>query len=53
MECVKADKRFKQLLKQEDRGKFLAVIQSNQEVELDFAGPLPLTYGRKKTYSYA
>ena len=47
IECVKAGKNFKPLLKQEDRGKLLAVIQSNQEMELDFAGPLPLTYGRK------
>ena len=40
IECVKAGKSLKSLLKQEDRGKFLAVIQSNQEKELN----LPARY---------
>ena len=48
IERVKAGKKLKPLLKHYKLGKLPTVVEPNQEMELDFAGPLPLTWGTKK-----
>ena len=53
IECVKAGKILKPLSNHNNLGKLSTIEEPNQEMELDFAGPLPLIWGTKKTYSYA
>ena len=48
IECVKAGKNFKPVPNHNDLGKLPTVKKPNQEMELDFAGPLTLTWGTKK-----
>ena len=50
IECVKAGKCLKPLANHNNLEKLPTVEESNQELELDFAGPLPLTWGTKNTY---
>ena len=50
IECVKAGKNLKPLLNHNTLGKLPTVEEPNQEMELDFAGPLPLVWGTKNTY---
>ena len=45
---MKAGKNLKPLTKHVKLGKLPTVVEPNQEMELDFAGPLPLTWGTKK-----
>ena len=47
-ECVKAGKNLKPLSNHNTLGKLPTVEEPNQEMELDFAGPLPLVWGTKK-----
>ena len=47
IECVKAGKNLKPLSNHNTLGKLPAVEEPNQEMELDFAGPLPLVWGTK------
>ena len=53
IECVQAGKSLKPLANQNNLGKFPTVAEPNQKMDLDFAGPLPLTWGTKETYWYA
>ena len=48
IECVKAGKNLKPLSHHKNLGKLPTVKEPNQEIELDFAGLLPLTWGTKK-----
>ena len=48
IECVKAGKNLKPLINHNTLGKLPTVKEPNQEMELDFAGPLPLVWGTKK-----
>ena len=48
IECVKAGKNLKPLSNHNTLGKLPTVKKPNQEIELDFAGPLPLVWGTKK-----
>ena len=48
IECVKAGKNLKPLSNHNTLGKLPTVEEPNQEMELDFAGPLPLVWGTKK-----
>ena len=48
IECVKAGKNLKPLINHNTLGKLPTVEEPNQEMELDFAGPLPLVWGTKK-----
>ena len=45
---VKAGKNLKPLSNHNTLGKLPTIEEPNQEVELDFAGPLPLVWGTKK-----
>ena len=51
IECVKAVKSLKPLTKHDNLRKLPSVVETNQEMELDFAGPLPVTWGTKKAHS--
>ena len=53
IECVIAGKNLKPLSNHNNLGKLPTVKETNQEMELDFAGPLPLIWGTKNTYWYA
>ena len=48
IKCVKAGKNLKHLSNHNNLGKLPTVEEPNQEMELDLAGPLPLTWGLKK-----
>ena len=48
IECVKAGKNLKPLSNDNNLGKLPTVEEPNQKLDLDFAGPLPLTLGTKK-----
>ena len=48
IKCFKAGKNLKHLSKHKNLGKLPLVVEPNQEIELDFAGPPPLTWGIKK-----
>ena len=48
IECVKAGKNLKPLSNHNTLGKLPTVVEPNQEMELDFAGPLPLVWGTNK-----
>ena len=48
IECVKAGKNLKPLSNHNTFGKLSTVKEPDQEMELDFAGPLPLVWGTKK-----
>ena len=50
IECVKAGKNLKPLSNHNTLGKLPTVGEPNQEMELDFAGPLPLLWGTKKIH---
>ena len=52
IKCVKAGKNLKHLSNHNNLGKLPTVEEPNQEMELDFAGPLPLTWGTKNTCWY-
>ena len=53
IECVKAGKNLKRLSNHNTLRKLPTVKEPNQEMELDFAGPLPLVWGAKNIYWYA
>ena len=48
IECVKAGKNLKPLINHTTLGKLPTVEEPNQDMELDFAGPLLLVWGTKK-----
>ena len=48
IECVKTGKNLKPISNHNTLGKLPTVEEPNQEIELDFAGPLPLVWGTKK-----
>ena len=48
IECVQAGKSLKPLTKHDNLGKLPSVVETNQEMEIDFAGSVPLTSGTKK-----
>ena len=50
IECVKAGKNLKPRINHNTLGKLPTVEEPNQEMELDFAGPLPLVWGTKNIY---
>ena len=50
VECVKAGKNLKHLSNHNTLGKLPTVKEPNQEMEFDFAGPLPLVWGTKKKH---
>ena len=52
IECAEAGKNLKPLSNHNTLGKLPTVEEPNQEMELDFAGPLPLVWGTKNTYWY-
>ena len=47
IECVKAGKNLKPLSNHNTSEKLPTVEKPNQEMDLDFAGPLPLVWGTK------
>ena len=51
IECVKSGKKLKPLTRHDKLGKLPTVVEPNQEIELDFAGPLSLIWGTKKTHT--
>ena len=53
IECVIAGKNLKPLSNHNNLGKLPTVKEPNQEMELYFAGPLPLICETKNTYWYA
>ena len=48
IECVKSGKNLKPLTKHDKLDKLPTVVEPNHEMELNFAGPLPIMCGTKK-----